>query len=150
MQTQWKLEATLRQYQQTPIDLVRASGLTKTTVYNIVNAKAQAVEIETLDKLVAGLEKLIGKPMSVTDVIERQPKRNALLEEALKTAKPFNWEELKRTLPEPTPEEQAENEAFMQALEEQRQQDRQSSIKRDQELLELFSPTKPAKSRKST
>lgn len=149
MQTHWKLETTLRQHRQTPLALARASGLTKTTVYNIVNAKAQAVEIETLDKLLAGLEKLIGKPMSISDVIERQPKRSTLLEEVLKTAKPFNWEEIKKTLPDWTPEEQAENEAFMQTLEEQREQDRQSSIKRDQELLELFSPTKPAKPRKN-
>jgi DNA-binding Xre family transcriptional regulator len=145
MQTHWKLEATLRRFHKTPLALARASGLAKTTVYNIVNSKAQAVEIETLDKLVAGLEKLTGQPMSITDVIEREPRRNALLEEALKNAKPFDWDEVKKLIPNWTPEERAENEAFLEALETQRETDRALSLERDQELLKLFSDTEPVK-----
>lgn len=145
MQTHWKLEATLRRYRKTPLALARASGLTKNTVYNIVNEKAQAIEIETLDKLVMGLEKLIGQPMGIADVIEREPKRNALLEEALKHAKPFNWEEIKKTLPDWTPEERAENEAFIKVMEAERESDKLGSVKRDQALLEAFSLSKPAK-----
>jgi hypothetical protein len=30
----------------------------------------------------------------VTDVIAREPKPNTLLEEALKNARPFNWDEI--------------------------------------------------------
>jgi DNA-binding Xre family transcriptional regulator len=145
VQTHWKLEATLRRHRKTPLALARASGLTKNTVYNIVNEKAQAIEIETLDKLVAGLEKLTGQPMSITDVIEREPKRNALLEEALKHAKPFNWEEVKKTLPDWTPEERAGNEAWLEVMEAERELDKLGSIERDQRLLEAFSPTKPSK-----
>jgi DNA-binding Xre family transcriptional regulator len=147
MQTHWKLEATLRHHRKTPLALARASGLTKNTVYNIVNEKAQAIEIETLDKLVAGLEKLTGQPMSVTDVIEREPQRNMLLEEALKNAPLFYWDEVKKTLPDLTPEERAENDAFIQVLEAQREVERETNYQRDQELLKILK-NEPSKRKK--
>lgn len=140
----WKLQDTLRRHGKTTVALVRASGLTKTTVYNIVNGKSKAVELETLGKLVAGLEKLTGQAMSFDDVLEREPpKRNARLEKLLKDAKPFDWEEVKKLIPDWTPEEQADNEVFLKVLEEQRQIDRELSLKRDRELLKLFADPKP-------
>jgi DNA-binding Xre family transcriptional regulator len=142
----WKLQDTLRRHGKTTMALARTSGLTKTTVYNIVNGKSKAVELETLGKLVAGLEKLIGQPMSFNDVLEREPTQpNALLETLLKDAKPFDWDEIKKQIPSWTPEEQAENDAFLEALETQRETDRALSLEHDQELLKLFSDPKPAK-----
>jgi DNA-binding Xre family transcriptional regulator len=138
MPTHWKLEATLRRHRQSPIALVRASGLTKTTVYNIVNAKAQAIEVETLDKLVAGLEKLTGRSMSVADVIEREPERNAALEEVLKHAKPFDWEEAKHLIPDWTPQERERNEDVMHELERERLERLERQSVRDAALLETF------------
>jgi DNA-binding Xre family transcriptional regulator len=135
----FKLEPILRRHNKSVLALARASGLAKTTVYNIVNNKAKAVELETLGKLVDGLERLTGQPVTFNDVLEREPpKRNPLLEELLKDAKPFDWEEMKKSIPEWTPEERAENERFMEALEQQRAIDRELSHKRDRELLEIF------------
>ena len=142
----WKLQATLRRHGQTTVALARSSGLTKTTVYNIANGKSKAVELETLGKLVVGLEKLIGQHVSFDDVLEIEaPKGNTLLENALKEAKPFKWEEIKKTLPEWTPEERAENEAFLEVIQAGRELDRRSDTERDQALLEAFSAAKPVK-----
>jgi DNA-binding Xre family transcriptional regulator len=142
----WKLQDTLRRHGKTTVALAQASGLTKTTVYNIVNGKSKAVELKTLGKLVAGLEKLTGQPMSFDDVLEREPAQtNTLLREILKDAKPFDWDEVKKHIPDWTPEERAENEAFLEALETQREMDRASSLERDQESLKLFSDINPSK-----
>lgn len=142
----FKLEPLLRRHNKSVLALAKASGLAKTTVYNIVNNKAKAVELATLGKLVDGLERLTGQPVSFDDVLEKEPpKRNALLEELLKDAKPFDWEEMKKLIPDWTPEERAENERFMEALEQQRAIDRELSIKRDRELLEIFSQSSEPK-----
>ncbi len=45
--TQWKLSDTLRRYRKSALALARASGLAKTTVYNILHNKSKAVELET-------------------------------------------------------------------------------------------------------
>jgi len=66
----WKLAATLKERGVTPYGLVKASGLAQATVYAIAQGKAQAVELETLTKLVAGIERLTGKPAAVNDLLE--------------------------------------------------------------------------------
>ncbi len=131
MQTHWKLEGTLRRFGKTPMALARASGLTKTTIYNIVNNNSQAVQLETLDKLLIGLEHLTGQYFSVADVLEREVKPNALLEELLRDAKPISWEELNQHIPDWTAEERLENDAFLLELETMKQKDYQHSFDRD-------------------
>ena len=139
MPAHFKLEPLLRRHNKSVLALVKASGLAKTTVYNLVNNRAKAVELETLSKLIDGLERLIGKTITFDDVLEKEPReRNALLDDLLKNAKPFYWDELSKQLPDLTPEEKAEGEAFVRFLEEERQKDRLLSVEQDRNLLELF------------
>jgi DNA-binding Xre family transcriptional regulator len=136
---QFNLKNILKEHRQTTSALVEASGLAKTTVYNIVNNKAKAVELETLEKLLNGLEKLTGRAVSFNDLFEKRlSSREVRLEHLLKDAKPFNWEETMKLLPELTLEEQAEGEAFIKVLEEAREKDRQLSLSRDKQWLDLF------------
>ena len=76
--------------------------------------------------------------MQLSDVLKRHAKPNALLEQLLRHAKPFDWEAVKKILPVWTPEEQRENEAFLEAIEEGRRADRISSLRREADLLALF------------
>lgn len=149
MNTYFKLEPLLRQHKKTPLALAEASGLSKTTVYNLVNNKAKAVELETLDKLMAGLEQLLGRPVRFDEILEKRPTpKEVRLARLLKDAKPFCWGEVQKALPPLTPEEKAEGEAFLRVLEEARQTDLERSRARDRRLLELFEepgPKKPAR-----
>lgn len=146
MQTQWKLEGTLRRFGKTPMALARASGLTKTTIYNMVNNTSQAVQLETLDKLLIGLEHLTGQHFSVADVLEREVKPNALLEELLRDAKPVDFAELNKHIPAWTDEERIENEAFLRELEYIKQRDRAYSLTYDPiELEEINRSSAPSK-----
>ncbi|GIW31695.1 MAG: hypothetical protein KatS3mg071_1869 [Meiothermus sp.] len=147
--TYFKLEPLLRQHKKTPLALAEASGLSKTTVYNLVNNKAKAVELETLDKLMAGLEQLLGRPVRFDEILEKRPTpKEARLARLLKDAKPFCWEEVQKALPPLTPEEKAEDEAFLRVLEEARQTDLEQSQARDRRLLELFEEPRPKIPRK--
>jgi transcriptional regulator with XRE-family HTH domain len=149
MQTHWKLEGTLRRVGKTPMALARASGLTKTTIYNIVNNNSQAVQLETLDKLLIGLEHLTGQQFSVSDVLEREVKPNAMLEELLRDAKPVSWEELNQHIPDWTAEEREENEAFLRELERERLERIERQPIRDAELLETFMPQTKSRQKKT-
>ncbi len=147
--THFKLEPLLRQHKKTPLALAEVSGLSKTTVYNLVNNKAKAVEIETLDKLMAGLEQLLGRPVRFDEILEKRPTpKQERLARLLKDAKPFSWKDVQRDLPPLTPEEKAENEEFMRVLEEARKTDLELSKERDRRLLELFKEPQPKKTRK--
>lgn len=137
--TQFKLESLLRQHRTNPLALAEASGLSKTTVYNIVNNKAKAIELQTLDKLMAGLERLLGRPVHFDEILEKRPtSKQERLQRLLKDAKPFSAKEWREEWPAWTPEEQAENEAFLQFLAEARKGDMALNAERDRRLLELF------------
>jgi DNA-binding Xre family transcriptional regulator len=132
----------LRQHKTTPLALAEASGLSKTTVYNIVNNKAKAVELETLGKLITGLRTLTGETIDMNDILKEEiipDWRDTIL----RNAKPFDWEAIQKQLPPLTPEDKAEGEAFIALLEEERRKDRDLSKERDQRLLELFPEDKP-------
>ena len=108
-QMRWTLDATLKRYAKNPHALVQASGLAKTTVYSIVNGETTSVELKTLEKLVNGLEQLTGEPMSIEDILKREPSADlspALLAQ-LARAQPFDWEEVQKLIPEWTDEERA-------------------------------------------
>lgn len=133
----FKVGDTLRRHNKTPAALIEASGLAKTTVYNIVNNKAKAVELETLGKLITGLRELTQAEVDISDIIEEETQPD-WREELLKNAKPFNWAEVKATLPEWTEEEQAENDALLERLESERKKNRGQPSKRIQQMLEIF------------
>ena len=145
--TQFKLESLLRKNRTNPLALSEASGLSKTTVYNIVNNKAKAIELQTLDKLMVGLERLLGRPVRFDEILEKRPTdKQERLAQLLKDAKPFHWKDIEKELPPLTVEEKAENEEFMEVLAEARKTNQQLSAERDRKLLELFEePQAPGK-----
>lgn len=133
----FKLDDTLRRHKKNAAALVEASGLAKATVYNIVNNKAKAVELETLSKLMKGLRDLTGEEADLSDILEKESQPD-WREEVLKNAKPFDWDKITAQLPELTPEEKAKGEEFIRFLEEQREKDRLLEAERDKKLLTLF------------
>ena len=136
----FKLDDTLRRHKKNAAALIEASGLAKATVYNIVNNKAKAVELETLSKLLNGLRVLTGEETTINDILERKTQHN-WREDILKNAKPFDWDAVVTELPELTEKEKAEGEDFIQFLEEQRKRDRSLSAARQKKLLALFEET---------
>ena len=135
--THFKLEPLLRRHNKSVLALVKASGLAKTTVYNLVNNRAKAVELETLSKLVDGLERLTGKPISFDDVLEKEPReRNALLDDLLKDAKPLDWDKMMAGIPDWTEEEREENSRVFEMERERKNAKRPS--KRLEQMLEIF------------
>lgn len=117
--TRWMLADTLRRYGQKPPALVKTSGLSKNTVYDIVNGKTRAVTLETLDSLLSGLEQLTGTPMTLDDVLKRETQSEiepALLAQ-VQDIQPFDWQAVKSEIPQWTDEERAENERFWRDLE---------------------------------
>lgn len=141
MQTHWKLAQTLERYGKTPAALARASGLSKTTVYAIVNDKSKAVELETLDKLLGGLEQMTGKKLGVDDLLERRSPRSSAWSQ-LEGLKPVTLEQLRSFIPQWNDADPLENERFVQALQESRDEDRRRSAERDRRQAELF-PSDP-------
>ena len=133
----FKVGDTLRRHNKTPAALIETSGLAKTTVYNIVNNKAKAVELATLGKLIAGLRELTQEDVSISDIIEEETQPD-WREELFKNAKPFYWDEVKKTLPELTPAEKAEADEVVARLDAQRKQDKPYLSKRIQQMLEVF------------
>jgi len=70
----WKLRQYLEANKLTAYQLWKASGLSKTGLYNLVTPKgterAVGVEFDTLGKLIHGLRKLTGKRVGLDDVLE--------------------------------------------------------------------------------
>jgi len=130
--THWTLAETLQRKGKKVPALARASGLSKNTVYDIVNGKTTSVTLETLDKLLSGLEELTGDTMSVEDVLHRPavPAMNAGMEPALQAqlagARPFKAEELLALVPDWTSEEQEENDRFWAERESEKQTEREA------------------------
>lgn len=110
----WPLDATLKRYARTPHALVQASGLAKTTVYSIVNGETTSVDLKTLEERLLGLEHLTRDPMTIEDILKREAPGDLdpALHAQLLNAKPFDWEETRKLIPEWTPEEKTENDEF--------------------------------------
>lgn len=138
----FKLDDTLRRYKKTPFALVEASGLAKATVYKIVNNEAKAVKLETISKLMNGLRELTGEAVTLDDVLEEINRPDAL-EELLKDAKPFDWEEMKKHIPDWTPEEREHNERVWQEIEALKDANRQQESRRLREIEALFAEVTP-------
>ena len=144
MPTHFKLGPLLRRHNKSVLALAKASGLTKTMVYNLVNNRAKAVELETLSKLVDGLERLTGKTITFDDVLEKEPQeRNTLLDDLLKDAKPLDWDKMMAGIPDWTQEEREENSRVFETERERKNAKRPS--KRIEQMLEIFSSSKASK-----
>ena len=112
-QTHWILAQTLQHRGLSPHALAKVSGLSKNTVYDIVNGKTQGVTLETVDRLLNGLEQLTGQRMTLDVLLSRTMTHDvqdtALLAQ-LEDLPTFDLQALKASLPHWTPEEQEENE----------------------------------------
>ena len=139
----FKLDDTLRRHKKNAAALIEASGLAKATVYNIVNNKAKAVELETLSKLIKGLHKLTGEEVSINDILEKETQPD-WREEILKNAKPFNWDEMMADIPDWTEEERQENARVFEEIERERKEDAQHPSKRIEQMLEILSSEEAA------
>ena len=120
--THWTLAETLQRHGQKAPALARASGLSKNTVYDILNGKSRAVTLETLDKLLDGLERLTGASLTPNDLIGRMVRSDIdpeLLAQ-LAAIPPFDWQEVQAQTPSWTEEERAANDQFWLDLETDR------------------------------
>lgn len=135
--TRWRLGETLRRHGKTPLALARASGLSKNTVYDIANGTSRGVELETLDKLLSGLERLTGERAGLQDLLDAAPPADPYAE-VFARARPFDREEVRKLIPDWTPEERAENERLTEELERQRLEDRELAPRRQDKLDALF------------
>jgi DNA-binding Xre family transcriptional regulator len=69
----WRLKSYLDEHNLTPYSLVRATGVSPTTVYGIAQGKHERISLEVLDKVLWGLERLTGETVEISDVLEREP-----------------------------------------------------------------------------
>jgi DNA-binding Xre family transcriptional regulator len=66
----WKIRQLLEQHNITPYRLWKDSGLARQTVYTLAHDKGDRVDLGTLGAVLHTLEKLIGKPVRLDDVLE--------------------------------------------------------------------------------
>lgn len=69
----WKLKSYLDAHDITAYRLAQTADLSATTVYALARGKHERISLEVLDKVLGSLEKLSGKPVTLDDVLERQP-----------------------------------------------------------------------------
>jgi DNA-binding Xre family transcriptional regulator len=134
---QWKLADILRRHRKSALALAKASSLTKTTVYNILHNKSKAVELDTLGKLLAGLEALTGERMSFDDLLERQAS-SASIDALFQGAKPLHWANLDPLIPDWSEAERKRNIKAQQTLEAAKVASRQREVERTRQLQEAF------------
>ncbi|WP_168734837.1 helix-turn-helix transcriptional regulator [Deinococcus sp. KSM4-11] len=70
MNVRWKVKEYLEDSGKSTYALWKASGLSRTTAYAISSGEMKGMEFDTLGKLIGGLEKLTGKRVELSDVLE--------------------------------------------------------------------------------
>ncbi len=68
----WKLRDYLSNRGLSAYALTRTTDVAPNTVYALARGDSERVSLEVLDKVLAGLERLTGEPVSVTDLLERE------------------------------------------------------------------------------
>ena len=69
-QVKWRVGEFLKEHGKTPYAFMKASGLAQMTAYNIANGKGEAVRLDTLSSVIAGLETLTGTKVELIDLFE--------------------------------------------------------------------------------
>lgn len=69
----WTLKNYLKEHGLSAYRLVEAAEVSPTTVYALARGTHERVSLEVLDKVLAGLETLTGKPAEISDLLEREP-----------------------------------------------------------------------------
>jgi DNA-binding Xre family transcriptional regulator len=70
MQVRWRVKEFLDANDKTPYSLWKASELSRNTVYAIAQGNKDGLEFDTMSKLLEALEKLIGRRIELSDVLE--------------------------------------------------------------------------------
>jgi DNA-binding Xre family transcriptional regulator len=70
LKVKWKIRSYLEQHGKTPYALWKASGLSRTAVYDICNDKQDGLRFEAMGRLINALEKLTGQTVTPNDVLE--------------------------------------------------------------------------------
>lgn len=135
--TRWTLAQTLQRRGVSTLALIKASGLSKGTVYDIVNGRSQGITLETVDKLLGGLERLTGERLSVEAVLAREESADPYAH-LFVNAKPFDWEEARQLIPDWTPEEIEADKRFWAEREAEKREIRAITEKRMRQLEEIF------------
>ncbi len=65
----WKLAQFITDNELTGYEVFVASGLSKSSLYSMIRGTQTGVQLDTLARLLDGLEKLIGKPVALSDVL---------------------------------------------------------------------------------
>lgn len=119
--TQWTLAETLHQYGQKVPALAQLTGLSKNTIYDIVNGKSQAITLETVDKLLEGLEQLTGERLTLDAVLKRVEPEDPYAY-LFAEAKPYDHAESRRHLTVCTVAEKIEDAVYWNVLGRERYQ----------------------------
>lgn len=67
----WKLRDYLDSHGLSAYALTRTADVAPNTVYALARGDSERVSLEVLDKVLAGLERLTGRPVGVADLLER-------------------------------------------------------------------------------
>ena len=70
MIVRWKVKEFLDQHDKTPYALWKASGLSRNQTYAICTGEQEGLRFDGLSKLIAGLSKLVGIPVTPNDLLE--------------------------------------------------------------------------------
>ncbi len=69
----WRLSEYLEENGITPYQLFKETGLSVNTIYPIARNEARRVDRDTLDRVLAGLRTLTGKPTDIGDILRYEP-----------------------------------------------------------------------------
>ncbi len=72
MGLEWKLRDVLAQNKITVYKLAEVSGVPRNTLYKLANNKPSRIDLGTFEAILTGLDSLVGKRMSIDDLLERR------------------------------------------------------------------------------
>lgn len=67
----WKLRDYLDEHDLSAYALTKAADVAPNTVYALARGDSERISLDVFDKVLMGLEKLTGHPVSVSDLLER-------------------------------------------------------------------------------
>ena len=65
----WMIRPLLERHHISTYRLMRESGLAQGTVYRLVNGETQSLNVETLDRVMAALQRLTGERLEISDLL---------------------------------------------------------------------------------
>ena len=69
----WKLKEFLELNDVSAYSVAKETGLSLPSIYRLTNNHARTIQFDTLEAIMATLEKKTGKPVQLTDLLEFDP-----------------------------------------------------------------------------